>query len=275
MPTRPQPPPQAATPRHLYASEWRALDTRAHPTDASLLVLSAAESGRLASREGRNDVLRGGDGSVGIAALAALRAPAAALPLGALELALALVRARMVAAPAMALWLLTTGTRASRPEDAGSWGLARSARTEESLPLWCIDASVAAVSARIPPPPEPEAALHRGALLVPRLASAAHVAEGSVSSMSGAHAVTGGTGGLGLLTARWLAQNGALVLAVASRSGALARSAAGEWSHLQATGAMTLVQRCDAGEATHVRRLAASGRGLCGVWHAAGGRTAC
>ena len=43
------------------------------------------------------------------------------------------------------------------------------------------------------------------------------------SHASGAHFVTGGTGGLGLLTARWLAQRGARSLALASRSGALAR----------------------------------------------------
>ena len=42
--------------------------------------------------------------------------------------------------------------------------------------------------------------------------------------------VTGGTGGLGLLTARWLAQGGAHALVLASRSGAVARDTAAEWA---------------------------------------------
>ena len=46
---------------------------------------------------------------------------------------------------------------------------------------------------------------------------------------SDGHVVTGGTGGLGLLTGRWLAQRGARRLALASRSGTLARGAAMEW----------------------------------------------
>jgi NADPH:quinone reductase-like Zn-dependent oxidoreductase len=41
----------------------------------------------------------------------------------------------------------------------------------------------------------------------------------------GGHAVTGGTSGLGLLTARWLAQHGARSLVLASRSGKLALGA--------------------------------------------------
>merc|ERR1712185_252302 len=62
------------------------------------------------------------------------------------------------------------------------------------------------------------------------------------------HVVTGGTGGLGLLTGRWLAQRGVRRLALASRSGALAGGTAVEWDAARATAAASLVERCDASE---------------------------
>ena len=88
----------------------------------------------------------------------------------------------------------------------------------------------------------------------------------------GSHVVTGGTGGLGLLTGRWLAQHGACSLALASRSGTLAREGAAEWDALRKSGAATVVRKCDTAEAAQVRRLVAATRTprLEGVWHAAG-----
>ena len=90
------------------------------------------------------------------------------------------------------------------------------------------------------------------------------------ASVVGAHFVTGGTGGLGLLTGRWLAQRGASSLFLASRSGSLAGGTEGEWTTLFETQTATSLERCDAGEAAHVRRLAARALPLAGVWHAAG-----
>ena len=86
----------------------------------------------------------------------------------------------------------------------------------------------------------------------------------------GGHVVTGGTGGLGLLTGRWLAQRGASHLVLASRSGALASDAAAELDAVQASGTASSIERCDIGESTHVRRLLAFAPSFAGVWHAAG-----
>ena len=87
----------------------------------------------------------------------------------------------------------------------------------------------------------------------------------------GSHVVTGGTGGLGLLTGRWLAQRGACKLMLASRSGALARDTATEWESIQATDADAALVKCDTSEAKHVRRLVAfAPLPLQGMWHAAG-----
>ena len=80
---------------------------------------------------------------------------------------------------------------------------------------------------------------------------AARVSAGS----RGCHIVTGGTGGLGLLTGRWLAQVGTRHLILASRGGALAHDTAVEWDAVQATCALTSLERCDAGEAVHVQRF--------------------
>ena len=86
----------------------------------------------------------------------------------------------------------------------------------------------------------------------------------------GVHVVTGGTGGLGLLTGRWLAQRGTRSLVLASRSGALAKDTGTEWEAMEASGVTPSLERCDTGEAVHVRRLVAHASSLSGVWHAAG-----
>merc|ERR1712185_295214 len=68
------------------------------------------------------------------------------LPLFALEVALALVQAQAAIASAPAVWLLTRVMQApGQPGHAGSWGLARSARAEASLPVHCIDRTAAMV----------------------------------------------------------------------------------------------------------------------------------
>ena len=76
---------------------------------------------------------------------------------------------------------------------------------------------------------------------------------------------------MGLLTARWLSHSKPTALVLASRGGAVARDAAGEWA--RATEAATLVQRCDTTQATQLRQLASLAplwRGCTSVWHAAG-----
>ena len=86
----------------------------------------------------------------------------------------------------------------------------------------------------------------------------------------GAQLLSGGTGGLGLLTARWLAGRGADGLVLASRSGALARGSSAEWAQLAASGAAVRIARCDLGEPADARRLLGAATRTVGVWHAAG-----
>jgi NAD(P)-dependent dehydrogenase (short-subunit alcohol dehydrogenase family)/acyl carrier protein len=86
----------------------------------------------------------------------------------------------------------------------------------------------------------------------------------------GVHAVTGGTGGLGLLTGRWLAQRGASSLVLASRSGVIAEDMDAEWKTIQASEVNPALMRCDTSEEAHVARLMALDGSLVGVWHAAG-----
>ena len=124
------------------------------------------------------------------------------------------------------------------------------------------------------PPGEPELEWSVGGFKVPRLAKAMVGAEGSGPKTGSGQLLTGGTGGLGLLTARWLAESrGAPALVLASRSGALARGGAAEWALLGASGAAVRIARCDAADPAAVRRLLAWTAGaaqLRGVWHAAG-----
>ena len=88
----------------------------------------------------------------------------------------------------------------------------------------------------------------------------------------GAHLISGGTGGLGLITGAWLGERGASSVVLAARGGRvtpadsekLKKSAACDFS----------VVRCDAAELMDTRRMVgailAKGTSLAGVWHAAG-----
>ena len=138
---------------------------------------------------------------------------------------------------------------------AGVWGLARSVRVEALLPWQCLEGEMLpAVGMSIE---ESESALHLGSARVPRLCAALQPSFVLEVLAPGAHLVTGGTGGLGLLTARWLAQCGACALVLAARSGALLSEAGLAWDQMQATSTSTLLQRCDTAETAHVQYLAA------------------
>ena len=98
-----------------------------------------------------------------------------------------------------------------------------------------------------------------------------------VRHLEAAHAtqlVTGGTSGLGLLTARWLAQRGAGSLLLVSRSGRINNDAGPESEQLRLSSATVRVERCDVSELQDTRLLAATAlcdhRSLNGVFHAAG-----
>ena len=92
------------------------------------------------------------------------------------------------------------------------------------------------------------------------------------ATVAAGHVVTGGTGGLGLLTARWLGHRETRCVVVASRGGSVAADMAGEWEQLLQSGCRAVVERCDTSEPVHVRRLVALLQRvrMVGVWHAAG-----
>jgi NADPH:quinone reductase-like Zn-dependent oxidoreductase len=92
----------------------------------------------------------------------------------------------------------------------------------------------------------------------------------TATRLAGTHLVTGGTGGIGLLTGRWLAQCGASHLVLASRSGSLARGTMAEWKAVEASGAAASVERCDTSELVDLHRSVACVFPLVGAWHAAG-----
>ena len=271
---------EASTARHLYLTEWRSLDAATAQSGATLVIGSeswTAERERLSPSALRHKLaaMVGEDWAVIVATVAMERKCFAALPLFALEVALALVQVQAAIACAPAVWLLSRVMQMpGQPEHAGSWGLARSARAEASLPVQYIDGAATMVVEQHWALAEVEAVMRHDARLVPRLARAHQAAHTTMAPAASAHVVTGGTGGLGLLTARWLAQRGdARTLALASRSGVLARGSVVEWKGLHATSVATLVQRCDTAEGAHVGRLMAHVTGAAsgmGVWHAAG-----
>ena len=160
---------------------------------------------------------------------------------------------------------------------AGVWGLARSVRSETNgeMSLICTDASLLVAARWAAYIDEDESILSEHSCSVPRLRRAPGTDDMAMAAYDVAtqcHIVTGGTSGVGLLTARWLAQCGATGLILASRSGALARDAGAEWDQLRQADRTTRLERCDAGELNHMRRLAAQSPSslLEGVWHAAG-----
>ena len=263
---------------HLYLTEWHLLDVVTKHRGGVLVVANESfaasftrpslwtSGDELAAKLGSSMCMAQG------VAIATAREYHSRSPLDVLEVAVVLVQTQAATAPMINVWLLTDGN----PADAGSVGFARSVRAEASLPVCCIDRAATTALEHLPMLSEPEVALCSAALdvLVPRLSRArqwAHVTTGSLASV---HVVAGGTGGLGLLTARWLTQHQAVsTLALASRSGLLARDAASEGAGLRTTNVSTLVQRCDTAEDAHIGRLVANAMGIApttSVWHAAG-----
>jgi 3-oxoacyl-(acyl-carrier-protein) synthase/NADP-dependent 3-hydroxy acid dehydrogenase YdfG len=281
---------------HLYTTEWQAVNALnkvpARPEVASgLAVLAVCDGAKavggcegLSSCVAHDELVIGthshGGWSAVAAAVAGQRGSLACLPLFALEVALALVQTQAAMVGTPSVWLLTARAYAARDgaAHAGTCGLARSARAEApQLRLAWIDAPMrqALVARRPSAALEPELALRAHFHLAPRLMSASPVVTAVAHAMSGgSHIVTGGTGGLGMLTARWLAQRGGCVLILTSRAGKLDVAASSDWAQTQASSVVTLAQPCDSSEIAHTQRLVVMvGHGLrsaTGVWHAAG-----
>jgi hypothetical protein len=200
-------------------------------------------------------------------------------PLRMLEVALSLVQAQATSAAAPLVSLITAGLQLPREvrgaAQGSMWGLARSARAEAQLPVLCLNDASQPTLERTPSIAEPEQALLRMTSCVPRLVRAPGTVEPDAFSAHswGGQLVTGGTGGLGLLTGRWLTQLGVRTLVLASRGGAVAHQMSDEWKQLQASGGAARIERCDTAEQSHTRRVMAPTDGLqriAGMWHCAG-----
>ena len=236
---------QAIRGKHAYETNWRALGyqsaTRAN--DGIILLMSeaigtAACAFPSAAPRAKHVVWVCSDHEKNVAA-----------SLQILESGLALVLEHVRGDPGNGnMWVITlSAMQATRSHKgacglgSGLWGLSRSARTEEPLSRLCctdVDAALGTgptlSSFERSAKHEPETLIVSGTSLVPRLARCQGGADAHVRlPASPTHLVTGGTGALGIVTSRWLAQKCACTLMLASRSGVLAGGLAMEWELVQ------------------------------------------
>ena len=262
------------TRRHLYQLRW---ERTLHASGACLSILALGVAGSVGTCS--RAVPRANVSAVVLVLSHAMNA----LPL--LVLALSLMQG------GAHVWVLTGGAcgvgaaELVTPSHAGLWGLSRSARSEMPLlNVRCIDAGgvvkqlhsrSSAIKASVcESDSDLEQALRKGMFLSPRLASARHTAQSrALFPEASTHLLTGGTGGIGLLTSRWLVRDGHRShLVLTSRSRHVSVNAA---ERLHTAGAASvLVRPCDAAQPAEDRALFAAMQLALpprqGVWHAAG-----
>jgi acyl transferase domain-containing protein/thioesterase domain-containing protein len=205
-------------------------------------------------------------------------------PLETIDAAFVHVRHQLSVRP-VRLWILNAGSQhvagQIRPLHGGLLGLSRSVRAEAPLSSilhldgTCPTAHSLVLAEASVLLGEPELVCSsvktRGrAALVPRLQYLATLAP-SAAAFGSTHLLTGGTSGLGLLTGKWLATNGAPAIVLASRTGSIFPR---EATAHKLTSSLVLLARCDAPDVLDCRRLfheVMSSFPCCnGVWHAAG-----
>ncbi len=196
-----------------------------------------------------------------------------------------LMQAAAALTPPARLWLVTRGAqtiseadRVTAPWQATIWGLGRVFALEHpeswggliDLPSGTWENEVSALWAEIHSPDgEDQVALRSAGRFAPRLTRSAQMSETAVRVQPNAtYLITGGTGGLGLKVAEWLAEAGARQLVLCGRRGMA------DVRRIEALGAKVVLARADV---TDIERMAAlfgeireSGRPLRGVVHAAG-----
>ncbi|MCM2426159.1 SDR family NAD(P)-dependent oxidoreductase [Streptomyces sp. RKAG337] len=165
------------------------------------------------------------------------------------------------------LVVVTRGAVAALPgEDvtdlaqAAVHGLVRAAQAEHPDRLVLVDTDAEAGTGQIPgavlTADEPELAVRNSQLYAPRLARSAPSAEATPWRTDGTVLITGGTGGLGALTARHLvAEHGVRDLLLTSRRGQNAPGAAALAAELTAAGATVTIAACDVSDRNALAEL--------------------
>jgi hypothetical protein len=279
------------TKRHLYEVLWEATRADVPTSTAERRLMLCNASSSATGRHPSTDVSMTRSASTIILWCPACGRPAHhadELPIAEDVLALFV----LLAASPVAIWIVTMATlrtvipttrSRSTSAHAGLWGLSRAVRQEmPTMACWNVDAddspagntgALKRCGLQLKSPSEPELAERVGAWLVPRLmAMAASIAQASAADtrgpLTGTHAITGGTGALGALTARWLGDIGVNRLILLSRSGKPAIGTQATCEIPTARRVQMLVVRGDVADECAIMQLASSS--LRGVWHTAG-----
>ncbi|MCP2170436.1 Phosphopantetheine attachment site, partial [Goodfellowiella coeruleoviolacea] len=181
------------------------------------------------------------------------------------------------------LVLVTSGAIAVNPTESVTdlaaavvWGLVRTAQLEHPGRFVLLDSDTTELPIGLVDSAEPQLALRDGRVLVPRIRRARATPEResrSIADPNGTVLVTGGTGALGGLVARHLAEQGAGHLLLTSRRGLAVPGAGQLVDELSALGTQVTVVACDAADRTALAELLAAVPAefpLIGVVHAAG-----
>ncbi|MEU4213657.1 type I polyketide synthase, partial [Streptomyces sp. NPDC026206] len=275
----------------LFQVDWAAVSAEdaAGPARVAFLVTGDTDAdNRYADLGALEQALADGAAAPEVV-VAAIEAPATAGGMA--------VSARTVAVSALELvqrwlaseWLtdarLVVATRNAAPvgdetpdvAQAAAWGLLRSAQSEHPGRFGLVDLDVdvhAPDWGALLAVDEPQLAVREGRLLAPRLGRADMTAAHETGPLDpeGTVLVTGGTGGLGALFARHLAErHGAKRLLLVSRRGAAAEGVDKLVAELEALGAQARVAACDVSDRAALADLLGSlEHPLTAVVHSAG-----
>ncbi|MEU6126737.1 type I polyketide synthase, partial [Streptomyces sp. NPDC047123] len=152
----------------------------------------------------------------------------------------------------------------TRPVQAQVWGLGRIAALEYprlwgglvDLPARIDHQTLSRLAAALAPQDEDQLSVRPGGLLARRLAHAPAAPNSGVKwRPEGTTLITGGTGGIGAVLARWLAREGAPHLVLTSRRGPDAPGARELAAELAESGTKVTLAACDVGDREQVRGL--------------------